>query len=160
VSRRVVAVLGYSRRRDAALHAICSARLAHAQRLARAGDTVILSGFPEAELMQSAWTRPDVELIAETGSRSTAQNAANVAAEARALGATELVVVTSSWHRARVSALMRAALRGSGIHVEVEGAAAPRPLGLLGREAVCLVFLPVQLARVKPRAESQPRIAG
>ena len=150
MSRRVVAVLGYSCRRDAALHAICSARLARAQELARAGDAVILSGFPEAELMHSAWSGPEVELIAETRSRSTAQNAANVAAEARALGARELVVVTSSWHRARVSALMRAALRGSGIHVEVEGAPAPRPVRLLGREAVCFVFLPVQLARVAP----------
>ncbi|HEU6445267.1 MAG TPA: ElyC/SanA/YdcF family protein [Gaiellaceae bacterium] len=144
---RVVAVLGYSRRGDAELHAICAARLARGQELASDADSVILSGFPEAELMRSAWTGPEVELIPEADSRSTAQNAANVARAARALGARELVVVTSSWHRARVAALMRAALRGSGIRLHVEGADAPRPLRLLAREAACLTLLPFQLPR-------------
>jgi uncharacterized SAM-binding protein YcdF (DUF218 family) len=147
VTGLVVAVLGYSRRRDADLHHICAARLARAQELAAGADTVILSGFPEAELMRAAWAGPDVELIPEAKSRSTAQNAANVARAARALGAQELVVVTSSWHRLRVAALMRAALRGSGIRVRVEGADAPRPVRLLAREAACLALLPFQLPR-------------
>ena len=108
---------------------------------------MILSGFPEAELMQAAWAGPDVELIPESESHTTAQNAANVARTARELGAEELVVVTSSWHRLRVEALMRAALRGSAIDVHVEGADAPRPLRLLAREAACLVLLPFQLVR-------------
>jgi uncharacterized SAM-binding protein YcdF (DUF218 family) len=144
---RVVAVLGYSRRGDAELHAICAARLDRAHELADGARGVILSGFPEAELMQAAWAGPEVELIPEADSHSTAQNAANVARTARELGAEELVVVTSSWHRLRVAALMRAALQGSGIHVHVEGAGAPRPLRLLGREAVCLALLPFQLVR-------------
>ncbi|HEY7707405.1 MAG TPA: ElyC/SanA/YdcF family protein [Gaiellaceae bacterium] len=144
---RVVAVLGYSRRGDADLHAICAARLARAQELAGGADTVILSGFPEAELMRAAWKGPEVELIPEAESRSTAQNAANVARAARKLGASELVVVTSSWHRLRVSALMRAALHGSGIRLRIDGADAPRPVGLLAREAVCLALLPFQLPR-------------
>ena len=144
---RVVAVLGYSRRGDAELHAICAARLARAHELARGADGVILSGFPEAELMRAAWAGPEVELIPEAESRSTAQNAANVARKARELGARELVVVTSTWHRLRVEALMRAALRGSGIRLRVEGADAPRPLRLLAREAACVALLPFQLVR-------------
>jgi uncharacterized SAM-binding protein YcdF (DUF218 family) len=110
-------------------------------------DTVILSGFPEAELMADAWTGPEVELIPEVESRSTAQNAANVARKARELGARDLVVVTSSWHRLRVAALMRAALRGSDIRLHIEGADAPRPLTLLAREAACVALLPFQLPR-------------
>lgn len=144
---RILAVLGYSRRADEELHAICAARLARAHELAADVETVILSGFPEAELMADAWAGPEVELIPEAESRSTAQNAANVARKARELGASELVVVTSSWHRLRVEALMRAALRGSGIRLYVEGADAPRPLALLAREAACVVLLPFQLPR-------------
>jgi hypothetical protein len=147
VNGRVLAVLGYSRRGDAELHAICAARLSRAQELAAGEDTVILSGFPEAELMAGAWAGPDVELIPEAESHTTAQNVANVVRKARELDARELVVVTSSWHRLRVEALLRAALRGSGIRLRVEGAAAPRPLALLAREAACVVLLPFQLPR-------------
>jgi uncharacterized SAM-binding protein YcdF (DUF218 family) len=157
---RILAVLGYSRRGDEELHAICAARLGRAQELAAGADTVILSGFPEAELMAGAWASPEVELIPEAESRSTAQNAANVARKARELGASELVVVTSSWHRLRVEALMRTALRGSGIRLHVEGADAPRPLGLLAREAACLTLLPFQLLRAGKRPDVKFRRAG
>ncbi|MFL5973197.1 MAG: ElyC/SanA/YdcF family protein [Gaiellaceae bacterium] len=156
----MLAVLGYSRRGDEELHAICAARLGRAQELAAGADTVILSGFPEAELMAGAWAGPEVELIPEADSRSTAQNAANVARKARELGASELVVVTSSWHRLRVEALMRTALRGSGIRLHVEGADAPRPLGLLAREAACLALLPFQLPRAGKRPDVKFRRAG
>ena len=115
--------------------------------LAAGADTVILSGFPEAELMAGAWAGPEVELIPEAESRSTAQNAANVARKAHGSARASLVVVTSSWHRLRVEALMRAALRGSGIRLHVEGADAPRPLALLAREAACVALLPFQLPR-------------
>ena len=157
---RILAVLGYSRRGDEELHAICAARLGRAQELAAGADTVILSGFPEAELMAGAWASPEVELIPEAESRSTAQNAANVARKARELGASELVVVTSSWHRLRVEALMRTALRGSGIRLHVAGADAPRPLGLLAREAACLTLLPFQLLRAGKRPDVKFRRAG
>ena len=63
MSDRVVAVLGYSRRGDTGLHPVCADRLEHAQRLAVARGTVILSG--EAELMQAAWSGPDVVLICD-----------------------------------------------------------------------------------------------
>jgi hypothetical protein len=142
----VIAVLGYSRRADRPLHPVCAERLAHAQRLAVSAGTVILSG--EAELMRAAWSGPDVALICDPEARSTVENAVNVAATVRRLRVEELVVVTSSWHRARVSVLLRAALRRSGIRVSVEAAAGARPLLLLAREAACFALLPFQLARL------------
>jgi uncharacterized SAM-binding protein YcdF (DUF218 family) len=149
VSARVVAVLGYSRRRDKELHRICVERLTHAQGLAADAKAVVLSGTPEAELMRAAWAGPDVELICDPESRSTAQNARNVAAAARALGARELVVVTSRWHRTRVRLLLKAALRGSGVRLSVEAPHGPRPPLLLARELVCLALLPFQLTRTR-----------
>jgi uncharacterized SAM-binding protein YcdF (DUF218 family) len=146
VSDRVVAVLGYSRRGDTELHPVCADRLEHAQRLAVDRGTVILSG--EAELMRAAWSGPDVDLICDPNARSTVENAANVVAAARALGARELVVVTSRWHRARTSILLRAALRKSGIRLSLESADGARPLRLRIRELACLALLPFQLARL------------
>jgi uncharacterized SAM-binding protein YcdF (DUF218 family) len=146
LSERVVAVLGYSRRGDTKLHPVCADRVAHAQRLAVARGTVILSG--EAELMRAAWSGPDVVLICDPDARSTVDNAANVAAAARTLGARELIVVTSRWHRARTTILLRAALRKSGIRLSVETADAARPLRLRLREVACLALLPFQLARL------------
>jgi uncharacterized SAM-binding protein YcdF (DUF218 family) len=147
MSGRVVAVLGYSRRRDKELHRICAERLAHAEEIAVGARAVVLSGMPESELMRSAWSGPEIELICDPDARSTADNVRNVAAAARSLDAEELVVVTSRWHSARVHALLRAALRGSGIRASVESANGPRPLHLLGRELVCLALLPFQLTR-------------
>jgi uncharacterized SAM-binding protein YcdF (DUF218 family) len=146
LSERLVAVLGYSRRGDTELHPVCAERVARAQRLAVDRGTVILSG--EAELMRAAWAGPDVLLICDTEARSTVDNAANVAEVARRLGARELVVVTSRWHRARTTILLRAALRKSGIRLSVETADAARPLRLRVRELACLALLPFQLARL------------
>jgi uncharacterized SAM-binding protein YcdF (DUF218 family) len=146
MSDRVVAVLGYSRRGDSELHPVCADRVAHAQRLAVDRGTVILSG--EADLMRSAWSGPNVVLICDPDARSTVDNAANVAEVARRLGARELVVVTSRWHRARTKILLRAALRKSGIRVSVESADGARPLRLRARELACLALLPFQLARL------------
>jgi uncharacterized SAM-binding protein YcdF (DUF218 family) len=146
LSERLVAVLGYSRRGDTELHPVCAERVAHAQRLAVDRGTVILSG--EAELMRAAWAGPDVLLICDSEARSTVDNAANVAEVARRLGARELVVVTSRWHRARTTILLRAALRKSGIRLSVETADAARPLRLRVRELACLALLPFQLARL------------
>jgi hypothetical protein len=142
----VVAVVGYSRRGATELHPLCTGRLRHAERLAAGAQAVILSGRSEGELMRAAWSGPDVPLFCDDA-RTTAGNAANVAAKARELGATRLVVVTSRWHRARVSLLMRAALRGSGIELSIQTAAGPRPPLLLAREVACLALLPLQLPR-------------
>ena len=124
---RLVAVFGYSRRRTGRLHGICADRLAYAQENAQGARAVVFSGWSEAEPMRAAWTGHDVQLICDAQARSTADNAANVAALARELRAEELVVVTSPWHRTRARILVGAALRGSGIRFSVEAAEGPRP---------------------------------
>jgi uncharacterized SAM-binding protein YcdF (DUF218 family) len=146
-SREVVAVVGYSRRGATELHPLCTGRLRHAERLAASAEAVILSGRPEGDLMRAAWSGPDLPLHCDNA-RTTAGNAACVAAKARELGATRLVVVTSRWHRLRVWLLMRAALRGSGIELSVQTTDGPRPPLLLAREVACLALLPLQLPRV------------
>ena len=117
MSKRLVAVLGYSGRRHHGLHDLCAERLRHAEQLAGEGDTVLLSGWArrrngtgEAELMRAAWNGPEVTLVSDSTARSTSENAAEVAETARRLGADEVVVVTSRWHAPRARTLVRAAL--------------------------------------------------
>ena len=155
-AERVVAVFGYSHRRTGRLHAICADRLTHAQGIAEGARAVVFSGFSEAEAMREAWTGPDVLLVCDPEARHTADNAANVAAAARELGAQELVVVTSPWHRRRTRILVGAALRGSGIRYTIETAEGPRPSWLLAREVVCLALLPFQLRRARRGGQLVP----
>jgi uncharacterized SAM-binding protein YcdF (DUF218 family) len=144
---RLVAVLGYSTRRCAGMHAICARRVAHAESIAGTGDVVVLSG--EADLMREAWRGPDVELEFDARARNTAGNAVGVAAAARRLGATEVVLVTSRWHAPRAALLVRAALRGTGITVKTSTPPGlPRP-GLFVRELACLAAAPFQARRLK-----------
>jgi hypothetical protein len=147
---RLVAVLGYSARRPNGLHAVCEARIRHAQEIAEDGDVILLSG--EVEEMQSAWSG-EAEL--DPHAMNTRQNAAGVAAAARRLGADEVVVVTSGWHALRARTLVRAAL-GDGIPVSSSSPPGPRPKSLLARELVCLTALPLhaaELARARQRGE-------
>ena len=103
---RLVAVLGYSARRGEGIHPVCAARLAAAEATAHDADTVLLSGWSrrsgrasEASLMQAAWeARPCRCSATATRDRRSATRAA-VAATAKSIGADEVVVVTSSWHR-------------------------------------------------------------
>lgn len=155
---RVVAVLGYSCRGDTELHPVCAARLAHAERLAVGARAVILSGSArrsiattEAERMRAAWRGPDIPVICDSDARSTAENAANIVAAASALGADELVVVTSRWHRLRASILLRTASRGRGMRLTVEGPTGLTPRGAALREIACLALLPLQLPRTRRR---------
>jgi DUF218 domain len=155
-AERVIAVFGYSHRRTGGLHAICADRLAYAQGIAEDAHAVVFSGWSEAEPMRAAWTGPDVLLVCDPEARHTADNAANVAAAARRLGARELVVVTSPWHRGRARVLVGAALRGSGIRFSIETAEGPRPPWLLVRELVCLALVPLQLRRARRDRQLEP----
>lgn len=140
---RLVAVLGYSGRRKRELHAVCEARVRHAESLE--ADAVLLSG--EAELMWGAWSQGEAEL--DPHARNTRENARAVALAARRLGADEVVVVTSTWHALRARALVRAALNDPSVVVtssSPRGRGSPR---LLAREAACLAALPLQLLAVK-----------
>ena len=149
-------MLGYSSRRVEGLHPICAERLAHGERAAVGASAVVLSGWarrphrrPEAELMRASWAGPDVPLHCDPDARTTADNAARVAAAAIALGAGELVVVTSSWHRRRTEILVRAALGTHPMRVSVEATRSARPPVLLARELACFALLPLQLRHAR-----------
>jgi hypothetical protein len=147
---RVVAVLGYSGRRTNGLDPICEARLRHAEGLD--ADVVVFSGRAsdprgEADLMRKGWRGAPVPLVAESTARSTAGNAAEVAAVARRFDADEVVVVTSRWHAPRAGLLVRAALRGSGIAVRTSSPVDRPTVRLLAREAACAVAVPYHLVR-------------
>jgi uncharacterized SAM-binding protein YcdF (DUF218 family) len=157
---RLVAVLGYSHGDGEGIHPICAERLRHAEGIAAGARAVVLSGWSrspnargEAELMRDEWSGPDVLLICDTTARSTAENAAAVAAASRELGADEVVVVTSHWHSLRARTLVRAALppRTELRTSSPRGAAPP---GLLARELVCLVGMPVQTLRLRRSSTS------
>ena len=156
MSGRLVAVLGYSARRSDGLHAVCAERLRHAEELAAAADTVLLSGWArrgngagEADLMRTAWKGADVRLIADATARNTRENAARVAETARRLAATEIVVVTSRWHAFRARTLVRAVLRKPDVLVQTSSPAGRAPVELVVRELACLVALPLQLIRMR-----------
>jgi DUF218 domain len=144
---RVVAVLGYSPPLKGGLHAVCAGRLAHAEALADADTVVVLSG--EAELMHRAWSGPAVELVSDPLASTTAGNAAGIAAVARRVGATEVVLVTSRWHARRATLLLRAALRGAAIGVTTSSPPDSPTLRLRVRELACLAAAPVQALLLK-----------
>jgi hypothetical protein len=144
---RLVVVLGYSDGRSNGLHRICAARLERAAELRAQADAVVLTGL-EADVMLSAWCGPCSEVICETEARITAENAANVARLVRELAATEVIVVTSWWHRIRAAFLFHTLLRDTGAHVCVVSAPA-WSLRLLVREVAALALVPLQLRRVR-----------
>ena len=137
------------------MHPVCAARLAAAESAADGVDAVLLSGWSrhpgrasEASLMQAAWRGPDVPLLDDGDARTTLGNARSVAAAAKAIEATEVVVVTSSWHRLRAGSLVRAAL-GPDVKLELVSPERSTPPHLLGRELVCLLALPFQLRALR-----------
>lgn len=118
---RLVAVLGYSDSTTSDLHPVGAARLARAVCEVGPDDVVLFSGCsrhaaspPEADLMARTWTAPARARLVDRRARTTLGNAIGVARAARALGADEVVLVTSCWHARRAGVLIRAALRGSG----------------------------------------------
>jgi hypothetical protein len=156
-----VAVLGFSGRRSGSLHPVCAARVACAQTIAAADDVVVLSGWArrgssaaEAELMAAAWEGPSVSLVRDVGARHTVGNATSIVATAGELGADELVVVTSWWHRPRAQLLVRRAARTDGIRLRTVSAPSPWSAGVLVRELACLALLPVQLRMVRRSARA------
>ena len=148
---RLVAVLGYSRRRSDGIHDVCIERLRHAERLD--ADAVLLSG--ESELMHRAWRGSDVPLVFDPTARNTRQNAAGIAEAARDLGASEVLVITSRWHAFRARTLVRAALRNPHVAVSSSSPAGRPPLALLARELACMAALPLQIVAVLSSSPSQ-----
>jgi uncharacterized SAM-binding protein YcdF (DUF218 family) len=126
---RLVAVLGYSDGRAPELHRVCAARLARGMEIAGSDDVVLFSGWArrgapaaEADLMAQAWKVPVRARLVDRHARTTLGNALSIARLARNLGVDDVVLVTSSWHARRASALVRAALAGSGVTLGTEAA--------------------------------------
>jgi vancomycin permeability regulator SanA len=150
VSRRLVAVLGYSDGGEG-LHPVCAARLERAADVARAEDLVLFSGSAkgrrrasEAELMARAWRGASDALLLDETARSTLDNVVAATRAALALEVSELVLVTSGWHARRARALGRAAARGTDVRVEVAASADACSLRARLRELVCTALLPLQ----------------
>jgi uncharacterized SAM-binding protein YcdF (DUF218 family) len=159
---RVVAVLGFSGRGAEGLHPVCAARVDRAAELARADDVVVLSGWArargatsEAQLMSRAWSGAPARMVLDDGARHTAENAAHAAQVARALGAREVVVVTSRWHAPRAALIFRWFLRGSGARVVVATARGPLAPGPVAREVAVWPLVAAQIARTRraPRGD-------
>ena len=147
---RLIAVFGYSDGSGEGLHEICARRLRRAERETLVDDVVLLTGWArgrsapsEAELMARSWTKPCRRLLVDSVARSTYANVAAAASVAREEGAGRVVLVTSGWHARRAAALLRAALRGSGVTVEL-ATTDERPSLRAGlRELVCSALVPV-----------------
>jgi hypothetical protein len=153
---RLVLVLGYSPRRPTGLHPICEARVEHATGVVGEGDVVVLSGTDgELELMGGAWGGSHVEPRRDPALR-TADSAVAAVRLAEEIGADEVVVVTSWWHRPRAQLMVRSALRRRGIRITSSGARGPWSPFHLAREAVCYPLVPVHLAQARRRAGVRP----
>ena len=109
-------------------------------------------GRPEADAMLEAWSGPATAVVRESAALTTAENASHAAAVALALGAPEVMVVTSRWHSPRAVLLFRLALRGTGVRVTPAPARTPWSPTLLMRELVCVAAVPFQLRRAGRRA--------
>jgi uncharacterized SAM-binding protein YcdF (DUF218 family) len=148
---RVVVVLGYSDGRSGKLHPVCAARLARAAEIATAEDVVVLSGWSrvpeadsEAELMRAAWRGSAREVVVDPDAQTTAENMANALNDVLRVGASEVVVVTSSWHAPRAKAALRWLLRHTGIKVRSASPAGTSRRASL-RELTLWPLLPLQL---------------
>ena len=155
---RVVVVLGYSDGRSGELHPVCAARLVRAAEVATAEDVVVLSGWSrvpeadsEAELMRAAWRGSAREVVVDPDAQTTAENMANALNDVLRVGASEVVVVTSSWHAARAKAALRWLLRHTGVKVS---SASPPGASLKAklRELTLWPLLPFQLWAVGRKA--------
>jgi uncharacterized SAM-binding protein YcdF (DUF218 family) len=160
---RLVAVLGYSGGRTSDLHAVCAARLARAAEETTPADAVLLSGWArgsrrtsEAELMAGAWCGSASRILLDPDARSTYGNAVAVAASARRLGVSEIVLVTSGWHGRRAAALVRAALRDTGRELKLAATDERGSRSNRLRELACWTVVPLQ-AVLAARRLGSPR---
>jgi uncharacterized SAM-binding protein YcdF (DUF218 family) len=156
---RVVVVLGYSDSRRGELHPECAARLERAAEIATSQDVVVLSGwarvsgtYSEAELMRAAWRGAAREVVVDPDARTTVENLANALNDVLRVGASEAVVVTSSWHAARAKAALRWLLRHTGVKVRSATPDTARSWRASVRELPLWLLLPFQLWAVGRRS--------
>jgi DUF218 domain len=147
---RLVLVLGYSPRRQRGLHPICAARVRHAATVVGDYDVVVLSGTDdEVAFMEEAWEPRGTRVLERDGAERTSESAVAARRLAESVGADEILLVTSWWHRPRAELMLRRTLRGSGIRVTASGAPSPWSPFHLAREAACMPLVPVHLAQAR-----------
>lgn len=142
-SDRVVVVLGHREPGISAEHRISAesrARLRHAVALARRKPVraAVLTGYTatgglsEAEQMKTTWDDSLAPALLEVAGRDTAENASRSLPIILALGAREVVVVSSAWH-VRVPFFF-APYRHYGLHVRYRPSVFHGPWGRMLRE--------------------------
>jgi len=148
---RLIAVCGYSDGTETGLHPICVERLRRAEREARPDDVVLLSGWArhgsarsEAELMARSWSAPCDRVVVDSDARSTLANVAAAARLARAVGAREVLLVTSRWHARRALALLRRAMHGSTTPLAVAVTNGRPSPAARARELACWAVVPLR----------------
>ncbi len=147
---RVIAVCGYSDGSEQGLHRICVERLRRAERESAADDIVLLSGWArhrsaksEAELMARSWSAPCDRVVVDSDARSTYANVAQAARLARAVDASQVVLVTSSWHARRALALLRAVMRDTDATLRLATSDERPSRGARLRELACWAVVPL-----------------
>jgi uncharacterized SAM-binding protein YcdF (DUF218 family) len=110
----------------------------------------------EASLMRAAWAGEAAQVLVDEDARTTAENAANAVRHVLEEGASEVVVVTSSWHAGRARAAFRWLLRGRGISVRVVSPRAERVMRAVARELALWPLLPVQLVAARKAGADPP----
>ena len=157
---RVVVVLGRSDVGRGELHPVCAARLERAAEVTTTDDVVVLSGWArvsdthsEAELMRAAWRGQAREVVVDPDARTTVGNLLNALDDIVLSGASEVLVVTSSWHAPRATAALRWLLRSTGIRVRAVSPPARSAWGSL-RELPLWLLLPFHLWMTGRRAQA------
>jgi uncharacterized SAM-binding protein YcdF (DUF218 family) len=156
---RVVVVLGYSDGGAGRLHPVCSDRLARAAEVSTEDDVVVLSGWArvphtpsEAQLMQDAWKGKAKRVHVDEDARTTAENVANAVRHILEEGASEVLLITSSWHAARARAALRWLLRGRPVTVSTLTTGRSLSGRARLRELALWPLLPLQLRTASRRA--------
>jgi hypothetical protein len=156
---RVMVVLGYSDAGAGELHPVCAERLARAAEVSTEDDVVVLSGWAriphtpsEALLMQAAWCGKARRVYVDEDARTTAENAANAVRHVLDEDASDVLLITSSWHAARARAAFRWLLRGRPVTVSVLTTGWSLSGRARARELALWPLLPLQLRTASRRA--------
>jgi DUF218 domain len=154
-----VVVLGYSDAGAGELHPVCAERLALAAEVSTEDDVVVLSGWArvphtpsEAGLMRAAWRGAASRVYVDEDARTTAENAANAVRHILDERASDVLLVTSSWHAARARAAFRWLLRRRPVTVSVLTTGRSLSGRARVRELALWPLLPLQLRTASRRA--------
>jgi len=139
----------------------CLRLVAEAERIARllAPDVVVFTGWSpsggrsEAEQMADAWRGPEVELVAETSARFTAENAARTLPLLLDRGVERAVVVCTPSHLARARFFFGRLYAARGVATRFRLAPVVPSPSAIAWELVALPVCPRQLRAARAELE-------